>query len=242
MAYRRTHFRVSRTTHSAPFRSGMTLIETLLALAITALVLGLIYSIYHTTLTVVNDQQTRVHGPIAAMRALEDLSRSLACSLQLSTTEDPAFELKPPQPPRDKSSTLTFLTATARSNDDLQWYDILSVIYRVGTEAEEAGILFCETQEITGPSAELPPVTNIVLRGVEQFHAELFDGHEWLDEWPDRETPEMPQGARLSIKLKDSDQPPFLTEVFIPAGHTITSRLETITHESAEPLFPQPAQ
>ncbi len=229
------HTSTSFQTHdekSGPRHAGMTLIETLLAVTITTLVLGLIYSIYFTTVTVVTDQQARIKGPVATMQVLEHLSQSLACSLQRSDLDTPAFELQPAEATRNKSSTLSFWTAEAPPHDNLQWYRMLSVVVRVGTEAEEQGLLFCETQEISGPEFELPPVTNILLQDVKSFRAELFDGNEWLEEWPSAGTPDMPQGARLTIALQGSGEHLYEAEVFIAAGHVVTSRLEIVTSES----------
>ncbi|MFH0954370.1 MAG: type II secretion system protein GspJ [Verrucomicrobiota bacterium] len=207
-------------------RSGMTLIELLLAIVIAVLVAALVFSVYHVVSVTLQGQQARRRGPDAAARALEQLARDLECTYAVPGDDTTKLSVSAGGGESGAESDLSFCTAILPEGEtDLRWFEIQRVRYRVTAEA--AGhVLLRESQALAGPGAAAPPVTNTLAEGIERFRVAVYDGSGWKGSWPEPgpDSPTCPRAARLEIEASSgSGTRGFQTEVFIPAGNVITS-------------------
>lgn len=222
---------------------GFTLIELILAVSIALILLGLVFSLYHTLSRTVDDQRARLTGGTAMMHALEQLTRDLMSSMPVPGYDEGGFLLETEQAARGPSSHVAFCTARFRpANEsprdpaddppdprearDLRWFDIVEVTYSLEYAPRERGRLIRTERPLTGPAALEPARTNVLATGVDQFHVRVRHEDEWVDAWevdPDDEEAEWPRAARITVDPDDRARGAHAqtVDVLIPAGWTM---------------------
>ena len=222
--------RVAGKVRRSPRHSGMTFIELLLALAIASLVITLVFSVYRTVSVTMQGQDERRRGADAAADAVQVVARDIACTFALKSDASLAFTLEK----ASDASRLSFCSAVMPSGEaDLRWFEVHRVTYRVGAGAENDIVLLREHQPLAGPGASADPVTNILARGVELFRVSVYDGADWKEEWSSAGGP-CPRAARIELTAKyGSGSKKFQTEVLIPVGNPVTSRVSRASVSAA---------
>lgn len=216
------------TVHRPPHRSGMTLIELILAIAIASLVITLVFSVYRTVSVTMQGQDERRRGADAVSDAVQRIARDITCTFAPKADEACKFILE-----KDTSapaaSQLSFCTAVMPEGEtDLRWFELHRVAYRVGTDSKDAIVLFRENQPLAGPGAFAPPVTNVLASNVESFRVSVYDGSEWKDEWTSIDAA-CPRAARIELTARvGSGTKTFKTEVLIPVGNSVTSSVARV--------------
>ena len=206
-------------------RSGMTLIELILAIAIAALVITLVFSVYRTVSVTLQGQDERRRGADAAADAIQRIARDIACTFAPKSDAACAFSLE-----KGSASRLSFCTAVVPEGEtDLRWSEVHRVSYGLGTGSEDAAVLFREHQPLAGPGAFAPPVTNRLANNVESFRVSVYDGSEWNDEWSSGAAA-CPLAARIELTARyGSGTKTFQTEILIPVGNSVTSTVQRTT-------------
>jgi type II secretory pathway component PulJ len=198
-------------------KTGTTLIELLLAIAIALLVIGVVYSMYHTTTRIIGSQDARQDGPAAAARALDLLIRDLSCAAIPDENSDCGFSLGAPETGDPEEVLVRFCTAGMPVEDDFRWFEFENVLYRFQPGFEKDGVLSRESAKLSGPGSGDSVITNILATRIERFELEAFDGGEWHRVW---DKGGLPRGARLTLV---SEGRSYTAEAFIPAANVITS-------------------
>jgi prepilin-type N-terminal cleavage/methylation domain-containing protein len=208
-------------------RHGMSLIEVLLSVAIVALLVTLVLSVYHTVTATLRSQQERQAGPAAAADALARMSRDLACTFTAWKDESTRFLLSPAGTNQGPGSAVSFCTAIRPAGEtDPLWFELERVAYRVTVDEHREPVLVRERRPLAGPGSDAPPVTNTLAVGVEQFRVTVFDGTNWCESWPGAGSAVCPRAARIELLAAKANVTRNLqTEVFIPAGNVVTSRV-----------------
>jgi prepilin-type N-terminal cleavage/methylation domain-containing protein len=175
-------------------RGGFTLLETLVALAIAAVVLSALYGAVARA-SVARQRATRSAERVATARTL--LLR-LASELEAATTlgepgSEERFVVAAPAPDAPAWSTLRFATRDGRrpAADEVRL-----VAYRVGPP----GLLERrEAFRFPPPDArERDGIT--MLEGVRRFRVRCFDGTVWRDQWT---VPLPPRAVEITIGVDD---------------------------------------
>lgn len=201
----------------------MTLIELILAIAIASLVITLVFSVYRTVSLTMQGQDERRRGTDVAAAAVRKIAHDLACTFAPKSDETCKFILE-----KDASllaaARLSFCAAIMPDKEtDLRWFELHRVAYRVGTDSNNAVVLFRENQPLAGPGAFAPPVTNVLASDVESFRVSVYNGSEWNDEWSSADAV-CPRAARIELTARiGSGTKSFQTEVLIPVGNPVTS-------------------
>lgn len=204
-------------------RSGTTLIELILAIAIASLVITLVFSLYHTVSATLGGQEERRRGADAATDAVRQIARDLACAFALKFDETCKFTLQ-----KDGHGTsvsqLSFCSAVMPEGEtDLRWLELRRIAYRLDVKTS---MLLRENQPLAGPGAFVSSRTNALEKEVESFHVSVHNGLEWKDEWADASCP---RAARIEVTTRrGSGVKTFQTEVLIPAGNSISSTITRI--------------
>jgi prepilin-type N-terminal cleavage/methylation domain-containing protein len=205
-------------------RTGMTLIELILALAIASLVITLVFSVYRTVSVTMQGQEERRRGADDAANAVRQIARDLTCTFAPKSDATCEFDLQ-----KDShgpfSSQLSFCSAiTQEGETNLLWFELHCVAYRVGVDEKNKPVLLREYQPLTGPGALAPPVTNVLAGEVESFHVTVLNGSEWNDEWTSTSNAPCPRAACIEVTTRyGAGTKTFRTEVLIPAGNSISS-------------------
>ena len=205
-------------------RPGFTLIELILAIAIASLVVTLVFSTYHTVTVILQGQEDRRRGADKVADAVRQLERDLACTFAPKSDAACGFELQKGTTPA--AARLSFCTAVMPANEtDLRWFELHRVVYGIGADAANSPVLFRADQPLAGPGAFAPPVTNTLAVGVESFRVSVYDGAAWNEEWSSAGSG-CPRAARIELTTKyGSGSKNFQTEVLIPVGNPVTSRV-----------------
>ena len=198
--------------------SGTTLIELLLAIVIALLVIGAVFSMYHTATRVVETQDAVESGPAAAARALEGIVRDLQCAALPEETPDCRFLLGPAKGEDAGEVHLGFCTAGRPAGDDTRWVDFQKVLYRFRPGSDRDGVLARETTPLAGPGSGEPVEEDLVQR-VEEMEMEAFDGTDWVAEWKQGG---LPRGVRFRLVIGGQA---YAAEAFIPVACVVTSTL-----------------
>ena len=214
-------------------RAGLTLLEILIAIALGALVVTVVYSLYHTVSATVLGQSARRAPPEQAAAALDQLSRDLT-SLFLPDDEEGAFHLDPGSAHAVSGSVLRFCTLEVPAGEaDLRWAETVQVAYRLAEDEEGIRELHRESRPLVGPAARTGPVTNVLARPVESFQVKVHDGTAWQEDWTKAAEKTRPVMVRVDLAWRQG--PSLRTRravVAIPAGLVFTSRLERASSSS----------
>lgn len=209
-------------------RDGFTFVELLLAIALSALVAGILALLIHGLLVAGNGQAQRQQGPFSARVALRTLSREVAGAfappvrdlvpLTLTTSTEPgrpevrlAFfaPVRPPPPPPYPGA-----------------FDIHHVAYEVHALGRHQRELRRISAPCSGPFTNAP-VTNRMFSGSFTLTLVAMSNDTAHVEWPPPDTtpPALPASLRLSLHL-DGQPAPFHSEALIQCAHGIRSPLE----------------
>ncbi len=199
-------------------RSGLSLIELLLAIAIVGLLAALTYSLHRTTHSIWSGQMDRAVGDTAA-DALDRLRAHLWSACAFSGIEGGAFTLG--REPETGNSVLSFCRAVpSPAASERRWDRIERVVFRV--DAGEATLLL-ESRPFRGPGSEDGMRTNRLADGITRFAALAFDGEEWHPEWLESEG-EPPRAIAVEIDVARGDYTNALrAEILIPAAARVTA-------------------
>jgi type II secretion system protein J len=204
------------------------LLELLLSLAIGALVLTLLYSLFHTALSAMRAKD----GARSRSAEISDLLGILRDDLAMSVQPegDGGCELKlesgthgdPPEFHRLDLCTKEFTLG----EEDLRWHHRVRVRYRA--ESLPAGIRLLQSRNpVVGPGSSDDPVTNVLIESVERLHIEFYDGDSWTGAWPPEETNTLPVAARMSLHvLEGGETRVYKTEIHLPSGTGTAPEME----------------
>jgi type II secretory pathway pseudopilin PulG len=202
-------------------RAAFTLIEVLLALAVTLLVVLLVVGIFRTVVDVTSGQRQRQQTDYAAGEAVDRLSADLGSLFSLPGDDACAITLRKGGADAESSEELSFCTLqTPPAGEDLRWASVSRVAWRVVAAGGTSMLV-----RVAAPH-RTPGATNeaILVAALERFRVQLHDGAAWQDTWPPKDDAPPPRGARLEIAPREG--PAVRAEVWIPAGTVFTTRLE----------------
>ena len=166
-------------------RRGFTLLETLVALAVTALVLTTLAGTVRRAIAA-REQATAEAERLAGTRALLlRVARELEATVSAETIAD-RLVAEPPAP----WSTLRFTTLAGDPAD------ARALTYRVAP----GGVLVRESRSRFAPADGPDPAPVPVLERVREFRVRCFDGAAWSSGW---DMPRLPHAVELTLGVDD---------------------------------------
>ena len=212
--------------HMGRFRygTGFTLLETMLAIAISFAVVALVYSVYHSVIQTLEGQQFRQNGPERATQALhvirDDLSRAFA------PEDDKVCQFRLGGSDKAPDRVLSFCTLRRNEQEeDLRWVSVVHVEYAAIDSPKGLSLIAAE-QPQAGPQALKPPLTNIVLETIASFSAQAWHSGKWVDVWGDDENAQVPRAVRLRLSMTTSPNSELETEIWIPIGQSYSTGIQ----------------
>jgi len=206
-------------------RAGMTLVEILVAMSVSALILLAAVSVYRTLVGSLHRQQSSRQTP--AYAALEQLRQDLAQCAQVPSTNLPAFLLESQSRGTNLPhlSSLDFSMGGLPSADtDFSNLEVTRIRYHlIPAEADGDGILVRETMSLWGPNALAPAVSNGILDHVMVFEVFVLSDTGWTNNWVSSNRTLTPRAARLRLDWRtETSTETASLEVFIPAGNLVS--------------------
>jgi len=199
-------------------RSGLTLIEILVALTLVVMVMGVVYVLYDTVVRVQEFQNSKSQPLSKTAHSLHTLSADLNNSVYVSDDRC-TFRIA-----ESNGWPAVSFCATLHEEDehDLRWHGLIAVRYFIQTEPSPT--LIRTRQPLTGPGSLLPAVTNQLLSAVSSFSIEAYDQESWSSEWEVAEYSKWPQAAKVRLSANEEDAE--ITQVNIPFGTIVESSIE----------------
>lgn len=211
--------------------AGFTLIEVLLALAISAMVLVAISMAFTGALRLRDRSQANLDQSLPAEHALDLIRRDLKNAVA------PGFILSGPlqsgafQGGVDANDGIQIYTTTGLITPNQPWAEIQKVSYGLQTSSDSTNgskdLIRAVTRNLlaTGPEDE---DDQFVMSGVQSLTFSYFDGSEWLDTWDDTTQTNLPFAVRVNLQLAaaDSDSlPPKPLQLLVPLVAQVDTNL-----------------
>ncbi len=201
----------------------MTLVEILVAMAVSALVLLAAVAVYWTLMESLRRQQISRQNP--AYAALEQVRLDLSQCAQVPSTNMPTFVLES----QFRGSNIPQISSIAFSAGSLSSPDapfsnleVSRIRYTVIAAKAGEGMLIRETMNLWGSNALAPAVSNAILEHVTAFEVSVLSGGGWTNNWISTPRMLLPGAARVRMDWQNEALAETASlEVFIPAGNVV---------------------
>ncbi len=213
---------------------GWTLIEALVAIALTAVLAAVVFSTWLTVHRVMQGRSSRSARAAAAAVALRRLAADLECACEPG--EGTAFELRG-GPGATPPLELHFFAFVAPDRDaGSRPPEVRELRYQVLRGDERDLRLVRIDRPATGPGADSAGKTNVLIERAVAFTVTVSDGTNWAPEWPPKGGNPFPAAARASLGWAGATGPATArVETVIHAGVPVKPRLERRSAPAAAP-------
>ena len=213
---------MSRDLHRPDGASGMTLIEILVAISISALILGVALSVYVTVASSLRRQNDPRWD--SATAALSELRHDLVSCVPASFSNTPAFQVDQTEGNDHGISTLSFCVGDLGENqEDFSRLEIRRNFYSLQSgDSATNQALVRETVTLWGAEALGAPSSNELLSAVARFDVAVLDGDIWTNRWQSKPNHLLPRAARVRLDWTTTHTTETASiVVFIPAGNRL---------------------
>lgn len=215
-----TEAKFGRTDDSFP-SSGITLVETLVSVAVLVILLAAVFSIHHTVSTTLSYQQRHWRAWEPTASAMDTIVRDLRCCSRTSATGG-QFALSFDERTACSSLAIESLSAQAGPTNDLANAPLCRIRYWVQPPDEQhpTGALVREVA-LAGVNSQAPAL-HVLTENILLFAVAVFDGKKWTNTWLLAKTGNIPKAARITLSCGDDTVTNTITTAtLIPAGMTI---------------------
>jgi len=219
-------------------KTGFTLIEIIIAIAIVFTILSVVYATYFATAGSVERCQTKIDAAYQARTLLEKMSRQIRCTYRIPDNKLPAIEPKSQDRTLNiKNASCSSLEATEEKNDD----HIMSLITTAGIFNDkllahgpfkivykhdpDLKTLFYSQKKYIPISKNNSDSSrqrfNLSLtddtanenwfpisQNISRIELSFYDNDKWLDHWSYREKRQLPKAVKIKLILEDKDSNP----------------------------------
>ncbi|MGD2095455.1 MAG: type II secretion system protein GspJ [Phycisphaerales bacterium] len=212
-----TELKVIRPDRSA---AGFTLVEILVAVAIIATIVSMVYGSYFATAKSTEAYKAKMTVSSQTRKVLTQMARQIRCSYiskekKLSSSDktdtqskiklnDKTIKYFHCEPDIHGNKTLHLVTTNRLYCQETQKEGLFDIIYKFD---KYNGILYLSQKRLAGSSEELKDERNYrpILESIERLELEFFDGNQWLSEWRFEQKKELPSAVKISIICKDEN-------------------------------------
>ena len=194
------------SARETPAASGFTLLEILVAVAVFAIVLVAIQSVFHGALRLRTRVVTNLDASVPVEQAMTIIRRDLANLTAAGGTLGAGLVDTATTVSTNSSGTYgtEFYTTSGRLDANEPWGEIQRVSYQLmeATNRTATGRdLYRSVTRNLLPAFEEEPESEWLMSGVDEFRVEFFDGYEWLQLWDTTTTNTLPKALRVEIVL-----------------------------------------
>lgn len=201
------------SVHPAPASwtasAGFTLIEVLLALAISAIVLVIIGSFFAGALKIQQHVNNNIDESLPIERALNILQKDLKNAVAPGGMLAGPLQSGSVSGGVDANSGLQIYTTTGLMMPNMPWSEIQRVTYglQAPTDSSAVGkdLIRTVTRNLLTTSTE-DDDEQYLAGGIESMNFSYFDGNNWLDTWGDTSQTNLPVAVRVSVQMATTDQ------------------------------------
>ena len=219
---------------STPRNRGFTFVELLLALAIGALIAGVLAALVHGIASSGVRQEQRLQGPGSARATLRFMAREIACAFPPPVKNLPPLTLMTSTEPGKPAVTLSFYASVPADAPPPLNYDLEHITYELQAAASGRQQLQRISAACSGPGTN-SPVTNLLLEGRFTLAIEAVTNGTGRTEWPPANAAEPGLPAAVRLTLQAPDAAVVQTEALIQSGQVIVSPVERPPVETNRP-------
>ncbi|MFC1634998.1 type II secretion system protein GspJ [Planctomycetota bacterium] len=200
-------------------KSGFTLVEILIALALIATILSMVYGSYFATSRSARVCQARIAMCNQGQMTLDQIARQIRCAYA-SLAKDADLGKSGAQQKRIvRKDSMNYFTGSRNASND----EILRFVTTNGfAEAKEkpvkglfvmtyrfdrrAGTLFLSQRRFIGTTKKAQKRDWMpIAKNIEYLELEFFDGMKWLRRWDFEDKKKLPSAVRMEIGCRDED-------------------------------------
>lgn len=229
--------RPTTTPFRSHVRSGFTLLEVILAMAVGAIVILAIQTVFFGALRLRNTSQQRMDRELAIHRALEVIKKDvsglmlpggvLAADFQTSTS----YTLNATVPGERISAE--FFTNSGRIDASSPFADAQRVAYYLSPDPQSGHFeLVRSFSRNLLPVSEDQPEVQSLLPGVNSAFFDYFDGSGWTETWDSAVTSTLPSAVRFTLQLAEesaTNTSSTTVEVVFPISVTLANTSTSTT-------------
>ncbi len=187
-------------------RGGFTLLEILMATAMTAVLAGSLYASLYIAFRAKESAMRSVESPRASQAAFEMLRQDIASAVvPTGLLAGPFVGANATVSPDSEGDTLSLHTVSADVETSFGEGDIRLVEYfcQVDEDANGSTLIRAVTTNLLS-TRQVEPVQEVVCRGVKEFHLRYFDGTAWQDSWDSTTRNNvLPTAVEVTLELKE---------------------------------------
>jgi type II secretion system protein J len=206
------------TAHRVSTSRGFTLLEVLASMAMTAVMLAALQSVFYTAIRARERTYERIEAGQPNHYVIELLKRDLVCAAPPSGILAGPFVGETEELSDARLDTLEFCTASGVVDEENPWGDVQKLLYSLeepeededGEETPGWELVRSITRNLLPLTEEEEPEEQRLLSGVNSFQLEYYDGDAWTDQWDsttvENETP-VAMKVRIDFEAPSEDEP-----------------------------------
>lgn len=197
--------------------SGFTLLEVLVALAVTSIVLGVVYGIVSGISSAKQSLDQEAEGFHQARVLFDRMSREIRSTYFESRSSDTLFRGGLDESRRyflELTTTVAAPTLPVASGISRVRYEL-----RDDPDLPPTLLLLVRREQTLLPGGDAGEMESRLTGGVRVFRLRFFDGNAWQDEWDTALLHKLPQMIELYVEIEIAGKLlPFSTKIAIPQG------------------------
>lgn len=198
-------------------RRAFTLMEVLLAMAVSAVVLAVINGVYFSALQLRNRTAQSFSDALPVQYALATIRRDLEGVLppggtlvgDLQTTSTSVFSSSRPLLSNAERVSPDFFTNSGMIDDQTTFGDVQRVAYYLADPEVYPGNAGRELYRVTSrnllPATVAEPSSQWLMSGVEAVAFQYFDGTSWANSWDSTVSSNLPTAIKLQLVMAAAD-------------------------------------
>ena len=179
------------------------MLEVLIAVAIFAIVLAAINTVFYSALRLRNKAAESFEQALPVQRAVATIKRDLANLVPPNGLLSGSLQTTAMTNTVAGQASPDFYTASAMLEDTVPWGDIQKVSYALVEPANRASgrdLYRAVTRNLLSATQE-PPEQQWLMGNVEGIVFQFYDGSQWLDSWDSTAQTNLPLAAKVQIYL-----------------------------------------
>lgn len=200
-------------------RKGFTLVEILIAMALIATILSMVYGSYFATSRSVQGCQARISMCQQGRTALDQMARQIRCAYVGTANDEKLRETATQQKAIVREEGMNYFTGNGDASNGqilrfVTTYEftergkkktrgLFEVAYRF--DRRENTLLLCQRRFVGIMKKAQKMNWEPIAEDIEYFDLEFFDGRKWLGRWDDEDEKKLPSAVRMEIGCRDED-------------------------------------
>ncbi|MBN2314097.1 MAG: prepilin-type N-terminal cleavage/methylation domain-containing protein [Sedimentisphaerales bacterium] len=200
-------------------KNGFTLVEILIAMALIATILSMVYGSFFATSRSAQDCQARISMCQQGRTALDQMARQIRCAY-IGTAKDEKLQETATQQKRVvREEGMNYFTGNGNASNGEILHFVTTYGFTEGEKKPTKGLfevtyrldrredaLFLNQRRFVGITNKTQKMDwKLIAKDIEYLELEFFDGRKWQRRWDDEDEKKLPSAVRMEIGCRDED-------------------------------------